>query len=75
MTGRDARKLLQAAHDNGFDSEREKSNAVQGKTLRESWSICWAAVARVHPQGKIRPLIESYIEKDFVRAQHSRRGH
>jgi hypothetical protein len=74
VTGRDARKLLQAAHENGFDSETERSRAIQGKTLAESWSICWAAVARVHPRGKIRPLIESYIETDFVRARHSRRG-
>ena len=73
MTGRDARRLLQAAHENGFDSQTEKSRAVTGKTLRESWGICWAAVARVHPKGKVRPLIASYIETDFVRAQHMRR--
>ena len=73
MTGRDARRLLQLAHESGYDSPEHKSQAIPGKTMADSWSICWAAVAKVHPKGKIRPLIGAYIETDFVRAAHSRR--
>lgn len=73
MNGRDARKILQAAHDARLDSRVEKSRAYPGKSLAEAYAICYAACAHVHPQGKIRPVIEQAIETDFVRASHSRR--
>jgi hypothetical protein len=72
MNGRDARKILQAAHDARMDSHGEKSRAYPGKSLRESYEICYSACAHVHPKGKIRPVIEQAIETDFVRARHSR---
>jgi hypothetical protein len=74
MTGRDARKILQAAHDARMDSPAEKSRSYPGKSLKEAYAICYAACAHVHPQGKIRPVVEQAIETDFVRASHSRRG-
>jgi len=69
----EARKVLDRAHSLGLDSGRE-SVTHSGLSMRQVWEICNDYVVKLgHNRARLLPRFETYIEKNFVRADHSRK--
>jgi hypothetical protein len=73
MNRREALAILQKAQELGIVTGRI-SETHPDLTLEQVWAICHEYVLGLgHPRAKLIPRYASYIEKNFVRASHSRR--